>query len=190
MALMRFVGCGERSAALMRNKKFAPAICLIGCFTIQPGAHAENIAANSAPPRVFVDAGACPFECCTYRQWTAGSAITVWDQPNGKRVVASLQKGDIVEGITGEVRSTPHPMKSDRDIPETEIKAGDVFYVLHYEGEGYWRIWFRGKLTQVHESVVRIHSPKAVWWVKIKDAHGNIGWTVSHGNFQHQDACE
>jgi hypothetical protein len=141
------------------------------------------------PPRVFVDVGACPFECCTYRRWTVEKETALLDRPNGKRVVVSLSKGDVVTGLTGEVISVPIPVKTDRDIPETPIKAGDTFYVLHYDGEGYWKVWFRGKMTSVHQSVIDVPQPKAKWWVKIKDSHGNIGWALSHGNFGNQDAC-
>ncbi len=54
-------------------------------------------------------------------------------------------KVDVVDGLTGKVISVPIAAKADRDIPETLIKMGDTFYVLHYEGEGYWEVWFRGR---------------------------------------------
>ncbi len=102
----------------------------------------------------------------------------------------TLPKGEVVTGLTGEVISTPIATKADRDIPETPIHKGDTFYVLHYDGEGYWDAWFRGRITLVHESVLDFPKPKAKWWVKIKDSHGNLGWALSHRNFAHQDACE
>jgi hypothetical protein len=153
--------------------------------------HAANDDTSAkAPPHVFVDDGACPFECCKYRQWTVEKPTTLVDQPNGKRVIGKLAKGDVVDGLTGKVISTPIVAKADRDIPETPIKMGDTFYVLHYGGEGYWKVWFQGKITSVHQSVMDVPHPKAEWWVKIKDAHGNVGWALSQGNFAHQDACE
>jgi hypothetical protein len=95
-----------------------------------------------------------------------------------------------VRAITGQVESVPIPVQSNRDIPETPIRADDTFYVLHYEGEGYSKVWFRGALTRVHESVMDVPSPAISWWVKMKDVRGNIGWALSRGNFEHQDACE
>ena len=141
-------------------------------------------------PATYVDKGACPFECCTYRQWTANTAITLWDRPKGTRVGGSLHKGQIVQGLTGEVWSTPLPVKSDRDIPETAIKAGDTFYALHYDGEGNWKVWFRGALILVNDTVINIPDTHAEWWVQIKDTGGNVGWAISRRNFDHQDACE
>lgn len=153
---------------------------------------AGNSAPNQSqkPPHVYVDVGACPFECCKYRQWVVAKKVTVVDRPNGKSVIETLSKGAIVTGLTGEVISEPIPFKSDRDVPDTPIKRGDTFYVLHYDGEGYWKVWLNGKTTFVHESVMDVPHPKAEWWVKIKDSRGTIGWALSDGNFAHQDACE
>jgi hypothetical protein len=142
------------------------------------------------PPRVYVDAGACPFECCTYREWTVEEKTALLDRPGGARVITTVSKGDTVMGLTGEVISTPIPVVADRDVPETPIKKGDTFYVLHYEGEGYWKVWLRGKTTQIHQSVMDVPQPRAKWWVKIRDSHGNVGWALSHRNFGHQDTCE
>lgn len=141
-------------------------------------------------PSVFVDNGACPFECCTYREWTVEKPTTLVDRPNGKVAVTTLRKGDVIRGLTGTVISTPIAAKATRDIPETPIKKGDTFYVLHYEGEGYWKVWFEGKITSVHQSVMDVPHPKSDWWVKVKDSHGNVGWALSQATFAHQDACE
>lgn len=143
------------------------------------------------PPRVFVDDGGCPFECCKYGQWTVEKPTTLVDRPNGNRVVAKLSKADVVDAITGRVISTPIAVKADRDIPETPIKIGDTFYVLHYNGEGYWKVWFRGIITYAPDyGRSDFPRPKAKWWVKVKDSRGNIGWTLARGNFADQDACE
>ncbi|MGC2147829.1 MAG: hypothetical protein WA613_06385 [Candidatus Acidiferrales bacterium] len=154
------------------------------------GTAASNGQGGQKPPHTYVDVGACPFECCTYRKWTVAEKVTVLDSPNGKHVIETLAKGDVVTGLTGEVISVPIPAKADRDVPETPIKKGDTFYVLHYDGEGYWKVWLDGKITFVHESVMDFPHPKAEWWVKIKDSHGTVGWALSTNNFAHQDACE
>ncbi|MHB8410343.1 MAG: hypothetical protein ACYDDI_00175 [Candidatus Acidiferrales bacterium] len=147
-------------------------------------------AQQEKPPHVFVDVGVCPFECCTYRQWTVVKKTAILDRPSGKKILETVSKGTVVTGLSGEVISEPIPVKTDRDIPGTPIKNGDTFYVLHYDGEGYWKVWFDGKIAYVHESVIDVPHPKADWWVKIKDAHGRIGWALSSDNFAHQDACE
>lgn len=142
------------------------------------------------PPHVYVDVGACPFECCTYRQWTVEQRTVILDKPNGKVSVATLAKGEIVAGLTGEVISVPVPVRAGRDIPDTPIRKGDIFYVIHYDGEGYWKAWLRGEITYVHQSVVSIPRVKSDWWVKVRDSRENVGWALSHGNFGNQDACD
>jgi hypothetical protein len=116
-------------------------------------------------------------------------STTVFDQPNDQRVITVLSKGAGVTGLTGEVISEPVAVKADRDIPETPIKAGDTFYVLHYDGEGVWEVWFRGKKTQVDEGWIIVPRPKTSWWVKVKDNRGRVGWALSQNNFGNQDAC-
>lgn len=174
----------------MKSQWLRQPITILSLVLLSAVLSASDDAGAKMPPRVFVDDGVCPFECCTYRQWTVEKPTTLLDQPNGKQVLGTLAKGDIVQGLTGKVISTPIPAKADLDIPETPIKKGDTFYVLHYEGEGYWKVWFEGKTTSVHQSVMEVPHPKAEWWVKVKDAHENVGWALSQGNFAHQDACE
>lgn len=152
--------------------------------------HINSSDTDRKPPIPFIDVGACPFECCTYRQWTVVKRVAVFDRPKGEKLVETLYNGDIVRGLTGEVISVPVSMKADRDVPDTPIKKGDTFYVLHYDGEGYWKVWLDGKITFVHESVMDFPKPKAEWWVKIKDSHGTVGWALSKSNFAHQDVCE
>lgn len=142
------------------------------------------------PPNRFVDVGACPFECCTYRHWVVRDSLRLLDRPNGRRVVGILREGEVVNGLTGVVISTPIAVKANRAIPETKINAGDTFYILHYDGEGYWKVWFHGKTTFVHQSVVNIPESKSEWWVKVKKADGVVGWALSDKHFLHQDACE
>jgi hypothetical protein len=147
-------------------------------------------AASDKPPDRYVDAGACPFECCTNRRWTVRDSVRLLDQPNGTRVVGTAHNGETVRGLTGEVISTPVAVKADREIPDTPIKPGDTFYVLHYEGEGVWKIWFRGKTESVEQNFFNVRQPKAEWWVKVRNRDGVVGWTLSNGQFRHQDACE
>lgn len=166
-------------------------VFVMGCFVLGLMLSLRVQASDAdQPPKRFVDVGACPFECCKYRQWVVRDSAQLLDRPNGKRAVGSLRKGESVQGLTGEVISTPVAVKADREIPETPIKAGDTFYVLHYDGEGYWKVWFHGKMTFVHQSVIDVTQPKAEWWVKVKKADGVAGWTLSEKHFEHQDACE
>lgn len=64
-----------------------------------------------------------------------------------------------------------------------------LVYVLHYVGEGYWKVWHDGKLVEIDDFPDKVSKPKTTWWVKLKTSSGAIGWTIEHGNFENQDAC-
>jgi len=143
-------------------------------------------AAQTAPPSPYIAKGACPFECCTYRDWTALKPITLYDSPNGK-TIGTLKQGQVVKALTGEIRSTPVRATAAKDHPEAGIKAGDVFFVLHYVGEGVWSVWRAGHVAQFE--MYTGSAPKTVWWVKVRTRAGMIGWAISDRDFGNQDAC-
>jgi hypothetical protein len=146
-------------------------------------------AQEQRPPSVHIDKGACPFECCTYREWVARTGVTLLDIPNGKRVVGQIRKGEKVVALTGEVHSVPLRVVAHNDYPDAGVKAGDTIYILHYIGEGYWKVWHDGKLVEMAEFPGKGPKPKTNWWVKLKTSSGAIGWTVEHRNFDNQDSC-
>jgi hypothetical protein len=154
---------------------------------------ASTIAAQTTgeqkPPNVYIDKGACPFECCTYREWVTRTDVTLLDRPNGKTVVGRVKKGQKVMALTGEVHSIPLRTIAHYDHPDAGVKAGDTIYILHYMGEGYWKVWHDGKLFDMDDFPDKGSKPKSTWWVKLKTSAGAIGWTVEHGNFENQDAC-
>jgi hypothetical protein len=157
----------------------AGALCCIVASLFVLSAYADNASGKDVPPKRYEDIGACPFECCSYRDWTVRESVQLLDRPNGQHVVGSLRKGEVVHGMTGEIISEPISVKANRDVPETHIKVGDTFYVLHYDGEGYWKVWFHGATELIRQSVINVPHPKAEWWVKVKSASGVVGWTVS-----------
>jgi len=164
-------------------------ILFSGALAANAGTPQHQPAKEQAPPSPYIDKGACPFECCTYRGWTANQEIALVDQPNGKKVVARLHKGEKVQGLTGEVHSIPLRVIAAYDDPNAKVKAGDVIYVLHYLGEGAWKVWHNGELVESENFSDKGPFPHATWWVEIKTASGIIGWAISHGNFSNQDAC-
>ena len=163
-------------------------------FAVAPAASAADL-----PPDPFVDHGACPFECCTYRGWTTVTAIDLFDKPNGRKI-EKINSGLAVVGLTGDVVSHPIRLRATRSYQEAGISKGDVFYALHYSGEGYWAVWHNGKVRQAQffgdeikdahaEPGAEIQKDRSIWWVKIKLKSGQTGWAVSSGNFDNQDAC-
>jgi hypothetical protein len=58
-------------------------------------------------PAFYVDKGACPFECCTYREWRAEKPTRLYADPNADSpFVGVAEKGIFVKAETGEVHTT------------------------------------------------------------------------------------
>ncbi len=64
-----------------------------------------SLAQNLKMP--FRDVGACPFECCTYREWRATKdTVLLKNMSGGSTAVFKVRKGEKVEGVTGIVITT------------------------------------------------------------------------------------
>lgn len=167
-----------------------------------------------APPAKFRDEGACPFECCTYREWTVREVTDVHESPEPDSPYAfHLQKGESVTAVTGFVR-TREPgrievLKQHSGEAGREYNAGDVLWVYTNLGEGLARVWFDEEMysEDVHGRVEGlegqaacasrgtcwakwVREPQSVWWVKLQNAEGRIGWTDLPQHFANVDACE
>ena len=161
------------------------------------------------PPLPFLDWDACPFECCTYRKWTANAPVRILkERRHGAALAFSVKRGEDVLGLTGVVvttRAGEARVFRAIELGKERLKAlpGDVVYILHYEGEGSWKFWFKGNTdssdgfpdigdkTPDSELDLRIVSqPKTIWWVKVKNEKGQVGWTDQPARFDHLDACE
>lgn len=148
----------------------------LNCF-----AQAMSSPPTAKPPEMFIDKGACPFECCTYREWTVKKDTELFDKVGGTKIVGKALKGTQVMALTGEVHTAPFKMTN----PD-----GKDFYLLTYLGEGLWKIWQDGLIKSDvpldFELKVR---PSSTWWVQIKLPDGTIGWTKKPDNFGNIDSC-
>ncbi len=152
---------------------------------------------KSKPTIPFIDKGACPFECCTYRDWTVDKPTAVRSAMRDSSSVAfRLKKGERVKGLTGVViTSQPGEVRvlKSTKIGGSTAKRGDTLYLLTYIGEGFHRVWYKGKITEEEtydETIFRqIRAPKEVWWVKVRNARGQIGWSREPDNFGNKDQC-
>ena len=100
------------------------------------------------PPLPYSHWGACPFECCTYQEWTANAPLKTYKARNPKAAVAfEVKKGDRVLGVTGVVVTTKYgvskvlkPIEAgfrENDAkPQLSLRPGELLYTLHYLGEG------------------------------------------------------
>jgi hypothetical protein len=154
----------------------------------------------------YNDVGACPFECCTYREWLVNKpTVLLKDMTENSPVVFKVRKGETVRGINGVVITTKAGIgratrnaslqyynEKKNTARNVTIKKGEQFLLLTYLGEGFYRVWYKGQILQssMDDSEFKMLSePKSIWWVKIKNRKGQIGWTKLHGNFGNMDSC-
>jgi hypothetical protein len=152
------------------------------------------------------DFGACPFECCTYTTWTANTLTSVRNARTAKSPIRFrvVPKEEVV-AITGVVVTT-RPGRArvlrSASLGGVPVALGDEVLVLHYLGEGNWKLWIKGRIVEDQvrgpqhivggeELPARIvEQPRITWWVQIRNSRGQIGWSDRPDHFDHKDACE
>jgi hypothetical protein len=162
----------------------------------------------------YVDRGACPFEGCVYRDWKATARVEAVELSRTKpwtssgRVLFTIAPGETVTAVTGVVVTT---------VPGKATRFGgpnakdDVIYLLTYHGEGVYTAWVNGTVvrdfyitnfeqpdlpgagysacvrTQTCDGKVLSYAQKT-WWVQLRNAKGQIGWTDQAQCFDGRDA--
>jgi hypothetical protein len=154
----------------------------------------------------FKDVGACPFECCTYREWTANKDTILYQQmKDGSPLAFKVRKKETVTGITGVVITTkPGIGKALKDVTveiyednsqrqkKIKFRKGELLKLLTYQGEGFYSVWHQGKTYSVNlddGNIKQLSRPISIWWVKIKNKKGQTGWTKLPENFDNMDSC-
>jgi len=171
---------------------------IFGFVLLIMGLGGTAVRGQSAPPTPFVDKGACPFECCSYRQWTVEKPTVIKrEMSDGSAALFTVKKGEKVQGVTGVVITTrPGKVRvlKNTKIGEVAVKRGETIYLLTYLGEGFFRMWRNGKLMEGEAfedtpAFKVVNQPVSTWWVKIKNRRGQIGWSKQPDNFGNKDRC-
>jgi len=141
-----------------------------------------------SPPVPYRDEGACPFEGCSYGEWTVNTSVAVRSRPDTEAPVSFvLHKGERVTALTGVVVTlVPGEMRFEDDtrlgtlaMGTTLVRQQDTLYLLTYRGEGCWKGWLRGYvLDDICEfgPSVSFKQPTSTWWVHIERPDGQQGW--------------
>jgi hypothetical protein len=174
------------------------------------------VAIGQERPRLpYSSWGACPFECCTYRAWKAEQPVVAFKKRDASAPVAfQVAKGEWVRAIGGVVITQRYRVTEvlkhveldygdTRGRPPLRLEPGDVLYPLHYEGEGFYRFWYKGSVYSDAVSgdvpdpippspAASLHVrevPRFTWWAKIRNKKGEVGWTNVPGKFSNSGAC-
>lgn len=149
-----------------------------------------------SPSFPFEDWGACPMECCAYREWSVEKeTVARTDRRETAPAAFTVKPGEWVTGLTGVVIVT----SPGRGVVTTSMKLGnrqaspgDLVEYLTYQGEGFYKVWFKGQMldgVEGYNPIVMTVEPVMVWWAEIKNKKGQVGWTNQTGNFDHIYSC-
>ena len=170
-------------------------------------------------PSVLTRWGACPFECCIYRDWVAEAPVVVRAEPRrDATVVGTLPAGARFDADTGFVRITGaqlvvvtqpveawrhRPGRRDGGRPDT-IAVGDTLLVLEHLGEGHVMMTHGDDLVSAEQfwaaadgwtphggpSGTVIGEHAAEWWARVRTAAGDTGWIDAYASeLGNVDAC-
>jgi len=173
-----------------------------------PGAEEQP---SSSPPIPFEDAGACPIEACVYGDWKANDNVDVHaERRDDAPVVFKVKSGESVKAVTGVVVIT-QPGRAVFDKRQRlstssgsiDLAPGQTLFLLTYQGEGFTKAWFNGKVyTDVDTASFMnamctskpeqctgkvVEKPQRVWWIQIRNAEGQVGWTREPDKFDGKD---
>jgi hypothetical protein len=164
---------------------------------------AKSSGSITEPILPVVVENACPFEGCTFRQWTVEKdsvLYTTWH--DDRKQISQAKQGERVQGLTGVyITLQPDRFLVTQPIPAFSLKTGDVILQYGEWGEGASDLWANGErhkyfnwgedengqliLGEANITLIR-HGVKE-WWVQVKALDGKTGWAISNGNFGHMD---
>ena len=162
---------------------------------------------NVNPPALpVIDYNACPFEGCTFGEWTVTKRTALFDSwKPGRVTIGKLEKDEKVTGLTGvHITNKPDAIRVLSDIPALSLKRGDTILRYMYRGEGFADIWANGKWFKEADcsfisekemggclrdcSAQVIENGEKEWWVQVRTKSGQLGWTKAEDNFDGMDA--
>lgn len=157
----------------------------------------QNSPTRIQPAIPHEDHGACPFECCTYRRWTVTARTIVrQDRYPTSPAAFTLQRGERVTGMTGVVITTqPGLARAVKTTPVggIQVRPGEIVYLLTNRGEGVYKVWHQGRVEDLaiegDDVFTLVRRPQYIWWVKVRNSRGQIGWTEQTRNLDGMDAC-
>ena len=183
---------------------FVLSLCFVFCTSLvsqSPSAPAKA----DLPALPVIDYNACPFEGCTFGEWTVRKDTTLFDswKPGGV-AVGKLTKGEKVTGLTGvHITNRPDTIQVLGDLPQLALKRGDTIFRYMYRGEGFADIWANGQWFKEADcsfvaekemgGCLRDCSAKVIedgdkeWWVQLRTKSGQVGWAKSEDNFDGMD---
>jgi hypothetical protein len=95
-------------------------------------------------------------------------------------VAFTLRRGQQVRGVKGHYQIERPGLQLVRRAGG-RLRPGDTVFVLGYQGEGEYDLWYRGKRPDDTDwrggaELREVQAPKMTWWLEVRDAHGRRGF--------------
>ncbi len=179
-------------------------------------AQADSLVARPVAP--IIRRNVCPFECCTYREWTAVGEIPVYATEGDTTAVAfTIKDSESFTAIEGNMHLhrlglvAVHRSVTDTIYDTYHFEPGDTLLVLDYVGEGFHTVWRGGSLEEI-EAFWRfedpdehgadadapitgpawtvVAEPDPHWWVRVQTKDDRNGWIyMNKAHVTNADAC-
>jgi hypothetical protein len=144
----------------------------------------NSLAQDKQPKIPFIQHDVCPFECCQFGKWTAKSLLKAHEEENDNAGIAfTIKPGEEFSALRGNVHITKLG-KLVIEKPFGSFVKDDNVYVLSYRGEGFYDLWYKGKilnldsdnLDKVWSNSSLVNYPNFTWWVLVRNKEGKQGW--------------
>jgi hypothetical protein len=189
----------------MKPLRFLAALC----WTVSSVLAAQTPTSKSAsaePALPVINFAACPFEGCKFRKWIAIKDVVLYSTwKEARSPVITLKNGEVVTGITGvHITYEPDRIQVLQPLPDLQLQPGDIILRYMYRGEGFADVWSKGRwrkqfdcsfITEKSSSgclfdcaAKVISEGRKDWWVQVKRAQGQSGWTKSEDQFDCMDS--
>jgi hypothetical protein len=191
-------------------------IALVGVSFLGILAAAPLAYAQTRPPEPYLVEGACPFEGCIYREWTAREPLRVYQTAGDTAELAfTLPAGTRFTAETGHVRLKKLGVviihrslhQYGYDGGGRRFEPGDTLYVLDYLGEGFYSVWYNGEILEATDywyapdeitaenremvRAIQLREPEPEWWTRISLPDGRTGWLfMREANVEGADALD
>jgi hypothetical protein len=133
----------------MKISSFLFLFILLTIPAVSQHSASRSTRSNAPKPPILpvIDEGACPFEGCTFREWTVTKETPLYSSWKKERVeIGKLRKGEKIAGLTGvHITWKPDVIRVFEDIPQLSLKRGETFLRYMYRGEGFADIWVHGE---------------------------------------------
>jgi hypothetical protein len=181
-------------------------VLVLCCPLISQQSSSPKPSSADPPALPVIDENACPFEGCTFGEWTVTRETILYDSWKASRSqIGKLAKDQKVTGLTGvHITNKPDTIRLTADYPALSLKRGDTIFRYMYRGEGFADIWANGKwikeadcsfITEKEDSGCSKNCAAEVvdngdkeWWVQVRTKSGQTGWAKADDNFNGMDA--